>query len=114
MLLINNIAISPIPIVSSTNIDIHNPNSVEAILLKNLLKINFKNIVYKSYNECKVKWNLISDMTSLNENDLIESLIYTSWRIDELLLNCILTDELYFDRRNYFYNNFIINSVRRN
>jgi len=39
---------------------------------------------------------------------------YTSWRIDELLLNCILTDELYFDRRNYFYNNFIINSVRRN
>ena len=55
MLLINNIAISPIPIVSSTNIDIHNPNSVEAILLKNLLEINFKNIICKSYNKCKVK-----------------------------------------------------------
>src|SRR6266511_2469323 len=74
-LLINNVTISPILIISSTNISIHNPNDIEAILLKNLLKINFKNIVYKSYNECKVKWNLISDMTSLNENDLIESLI---------------------------------------
>jgi len=78
-LLINNVTISPILIISSTNISIHNPNDIEAILLKNLLKINFKNIVYKSYNECKVKWNLISDMTSLNENDLIESLIVHSY-----------------------------------
>ncbi len=60
-------------------------------------------------------WNSgVCDAKTLHElTSVLLSTIYdyTSWRIDELLLNYILTDELYFDRHNYFYNNFIINSV---
>ena len=84
IILINNIATSPIPINSFVNIGIHNFNGVEAILLKNLLEINFKNIVCKSYNQRKMEWNLIPDMTSLNENDLIEALIVHSYDADLL------------------------------
>jgi len=78
------VATSPIPIILSTDIGIHNSNDIKAILLKNLLEINFKNIICKSYNKCKVKWNLIPDMTFLNENNLIESLIIHSYDADLL------------------------------
>ena len=54
-LLINNIIAPPIPILSSANSSVHNPNGVEATLLKNLLEVNFKNIVCKSYNQNKIK-----------------------------------------------------------
>ena len=55
-LLINNIVAPPIPILSSANSSIHNPNGVKAtLLLKNLLEVNFKNIVCKSYNQNKIK-----------------------------------------------------------
>ena len=43
-LLINNITAPPISI---TNFNIHNPNGVDAALLKNLLEVNFNNIVCK-------------------------------------------------------------------
>ena len=83
-LLINNIAAPPIPLVSSANFGIHNPNGVEATLLKNLLEVNFKNIVCKSYNQSKMEWNFITDMTALNNDDLIESLIVHSYDADLL------------------------------
>jgi hypothetical protein len=85
-LLINNIAAPPISILSSANSSIHNPNGVEAILLKNLLEVNFKNIVCKSYNynQNKIKWNFVTDMTTLNDNDLIESLVVHSYDADLL------------------------------
>ena len=70
-LLINNIAAPPIPIKSFTNFSIHNPNGIEAELLKNLLEINFKNIVCKSYNQSKMEWNFVTDMTALNGDDLL-------------------------------------------
>ena len=79
-LLINNIAAPPIP----ANSDIHNPNGVEATLLKNLLEMNFKNIVCNSYNQSKIKWNFITDMTTLNSSDLIESLVVHSYDADLL------------------------------
>ncbi|CAH1768856.1 1507_t:CDS:2, partial [Entrophospora sp. SA101] len=52
-LLINKIDAPTIPISSS---NIHNPNGVEAGLLKNLLRMNFNNIVCESYNQNKMKW----------------------------------------------------------
>jgi hypothetical protein len=81
-LLINNIATSPIPFVSSENLSVHNSNGVEAALLKNSLDKYFKNIVHKSYNQCKAEWNFITDMTTLNNDDLIESLIVHSYDAD--------------------------------
>ena len=49
-LLVNNIATaSPIPLVSPENFGIHNPNGVEAILLKscliNILRILFAKVI---------------------------------------------------------------------
>ena len=58
--------------------------SVEATLLKNLLEVNFKNIVCKSYNQNKIEWNFVTDMTALNEDDLIESLVVHSYDADLL------------------------------
>jgi uncharacterized LabA/DUF88 family protein len=81
-LLINNIAAIPIPFASSANFGIHNPNGVEAALLKDLLEINFKNIVCKSYNQSKIEWNFVIDMTTLSDNDLIESLVVYSYDAD--------------------------------
>ena len=84
-LLVNNIATaSPIPLVSSEKFGVHNPNGIEATLLKNLLNKYFKNIVCKSYNQCKVEWNFITDMTALNDDDLIESLVVHSYDVDLL------------------------------
>ena len=83
-LLINNIAASPIPIALSANSNIHNPNGVEATLLKNLLEINFNNIICNSYNQRKTKWNFITDMTTLNNDDFIESLVIHSYDADLL------------------------------
>ena len=71
-------------IKSFTNCSIHNPNGIEAELLKNLLKISFKNIVCKSYNQSKMEWNFVTDMTALNNDDLIESLIVHSYDADLL------------------------------
>ena len=82
-LFINNIATaSPIPLVSPENFGVHNPNGLEAILLKNLLNKYFKNIVCKSYNQCKVEWNFITDMMALDDDDLIESLVVRSYDAD--------------------------------
>jgi uncharacterized LabA/DUF88 family protein len=83
-ILINNIAAPPIPFASSANFGIHNPNGVEAALLKNLLGINFKNIVCKSYNQTKMEWNFVIDMTTLTDNDLVESLVIHSYDADLL------------------------------
>ena len=83
-LLINNIAAPPIPLTSSANFGIHNLNGVEATLLKNLLEVNFKNIVCKSYNQSKMEWNFVTDMTALNNDDLIESLIVHFYDADLL------------------------------
>ena len=80
-LLINNITAPPISIV---NFNIHNPNGVDAALLKNLLEVNFNNIVCKSYNQNKMEWKFISDMTTLDEDDLIESLVVHSYNADLL------------------------------
>src|SRR5207247_2246814 len=84
ILLINNIAAPPIPIKSFTNFSIYNPNGIEAELLKNLLEISFKNNVCKSYNQSKMEWNFITDMTALNGDDLLESLVVHSYDTDLL------------------------------
>jgi hypothetical protein len=78
-LLINNITAPPI---SNANFNVHNPNGVDAALLKNLLEINFNNIVCKSYNQNKMEWKFITDMTALNDDDLIESLVVHSYDAD--------------------------------
>ena len=84
-LLINNIATAPpIPLVLPENFGVHNPNGIEVTLLKNLLNKYFKNIVCKSYNQCKVEWNFIADMMALNDDDLIESLVVHSYDADLL------------------------------
>ena len=49
--LINNIA-------AIINFNIHNPNGVDAALLKNLLEINFNNIVCKVVIRTKLSGNL--------------------------------------------------------
>lgn len=76
-LLVNNITASPISI---TNFNIHNPNGVDAALLKNLLEVNFNNIVCQN----KMEWKFITDMTPLDENNLIESLVVHSYDADLL------------------------------
>jgi len=78
-LLINKVNAPAIPINSS---NIHNPNGVEAELLKNLLKRDFNKIVCESYNQNKMKWNFIIDMIDLIEDGLIDSLVVHSYDAD--------------------------------
>jgi hypothetical protein len=78
-LLVNKINAPAIPINAS---NIHNPNGVEAGLLKNLLKRNFNNIICESYDQNKMKWIFVTDTIDLNEEDLIDSLIVHSYDAD--------------------------------
>jgi hypothetical protein len=72
--LLNTSSIAPIPLFTSNLFSIHNPNGVDALLLKNVLYSQYMTRFAISYNTQKSTWISINDIISLNESDLMESL----------------------------------------
>ena len=73
-LLLNTSDIAPIPLFTSNLFTIHNPNGVDAVMLKNALYSQYMPNFAISYNVQKSTWISINDITALNESDLMETL----------------------------------------
>ena len=73
-LLLNTSDISPILLFVSNLFTFHNPNGINARLLKEALHSHYMIGFAISYNERKSAWLSITDITALNESDLIETL----------------------------------------
>jgi hypothetical protein len=80
-ILFNNIEITPIPYISLNNTSIHNPNGVDATILKTALWENMISFAM-SYNSLKTHWTQFQDITTVNESSLLESLIVHSYDAD--------------------------------
>jgi hypothetical protein len=74
-ILLNTINIAPIPLFTSNLFTIHNPNGVDSVLLKNALHSQYMIRFATSYNAQKSTWISINDLTTLNESDLMETLV---------------------------------------
>ncbi|CAG8618457.1 9822_t:CDS:2, partial [Diversispora eburnea] len=70
-ILLNTNNISPIPLSSA----FHNPNGVDTNLLKQALNLQYMTGFSISYNTQKFNWSSIKDVTTLNEFDLVETLV---------------------------------------
>ncbi|PKC71058.1 hypothetical protein RhiirA1_454002 [Rhizophagus irregularis] len=81
-ILFNNVKITPIPYISSSNTSIHNPNGVDASILKITLWENYMISFAMSYNSLKTHWAQFQDITTANESSLLESLIVHSYDAD--------------------------------
>jgi hypothetical protein len=73
-LLFNTSNVAPIPLFTSNLLTIHNPNGVDAVLLKNALYLQYMPKLALSYNAQKSTWTSIKDIIALDESDLIETL----------------------------------------
>lgn len=82
-LLINTSSnITPIPFFSNNNYSVHNPNGIEASVIKNALVNQYMITFNVSYNTRKSTWNQLPDISTLSEAELIESLIVHSYDAD--------------------------------
>ena len=81
-ILFNNIEATPIPYISLNNTPIHNPNGVDAAILKTTLWENYMISFAMSYNSLKNHWTQFQNITSANESNLLESLIVHSYDAD--------------------------------
>jgi hypothetical protein len=81
-ILFNNVETTPIPYMSSNNTSIHNPNGVDAIILKTALWENYMISFSMSYNLLKNNWTQLQEITTANESSLLESLIVHSYDAD--------------------------------
>ena len=81
-ILFNNVKITPIPYISSNNTSIHNPNGIDATILKTTLWENYMISFATSYNSLKIHWTKFQDITTANESSLLESLIVHSYDAD--------------------------------
>ena len=77
-ILLNTNNILPIPISST----FYNPNGIDANLLKQVLNLQYMTRFSTSYNEQKSNWFTIKDITTLNELDLIETLVVHCYDAD--------------------------------
>ena len=78
-ILFNNVNTTPIPYFSSNNNSIHNPNGVDANILKITLWEDYMVPLGMSYNLLKTHWTWVQDTTTTNESNLLESLIVHSY-----------------------------------
>ena len=82
-LLINTSSnVIPIPFFSNNNHSVHNPNGIEASVIKEALVNQYMMTFNISYNARKSNWNQLPDISVLNEAELIESLIIHSYDAD--------------------------------
>ena len=81
-ILYNNVETTPIPYISSNDTSIHNPNGVDAAILKTTLWENYMISFAMSYNSLKTHWIQFQDSTTTNESSLLESLIVHSYDAD--------------------------------
>ena len=81
-ILFNNVEATPIPYISPNNTSIHNPNGVDATILKTTLWENYMISFAMSYNSLKSCWARVQDTTTTNESSLLESLIVHSYDAD--------------------------------
>ncbi|RHZ76961.1 hypothetical protein Glove_187g6 [Diversispora epigaea] len=77
-ILLNTNNISPIPLSSA----FHNPNGIDANLLKQALNLQYMTGFSISYNTQKSNWSSIKDVTTLNEFDLVETLVVHCYDAD--------------------------------
>jgi len=73
---------APIPFFSANNCSIHNPHGVEAIRIKEALLNQYMTTFSVSYNTRKSTWNQLSNILTLDEAELIESLTVHSYDAD--------------------------------
>ena len=76
IVLFNTSEASPIPYYSDNNLPIHNPNGVDALIIKTALWTNHLISLGKSYNSVKFNWN------NYHEGELMESLTVHSYDAD--------------------------------
>ena len=81
-LLLNTSNIPSVPLFTSNLLTFHNPNGVDATLLKEALKLQYMGRFLISYNAQKSTWLSITDITSSCESDLMESLIIHCYDAD--------------------------------
>jgi hypothetical protein len=74
--------IAPIPFFSSSNYSVHNPNSIEAFIIKEVLVNQYMVTFNVSYNTRKSTWSQLPDILTLSEAELIESLTIHSYDAD--------------------------------
>ena len=92
-ILFNNINTTPIPYISLNQASIHNPNGVDAIILKTTLWEHYMISFAKSYNTLKSCWTWFQDITTTNKSNLLESLVIHSYDIDSFeKYECITND----------------------
>ncbi|RHZ84376.1 hypothetical protein Glove_82g91 [Diversispora epigaea] len=77
-ILLNTNNISPIPLSSA----FHNPNGIDINLLKQALNLQYMTGFSISYNTQKSNWSSIKDITTLNEFDLVETLVVHCYNAD--------------------------------
>ncbi|RHZ81370.1 hypothetical protein Glove_121g14 [Diversispora epigaea] len=77
-ILLNTNNILPIPLSST----FHNPNGIDANLLKQVLNFQYMTGFSNSYNAQKFNWISIKDVTTLNEFDLVETLVVHCYDAD--------------------------------
>lgn len=82
-LLINTSSnIAPVPFFSNNNHSVHNPNGIEASLIKRTLINQYMMTFNVSYNTRKSTWNQLPDVSTIGEAELIESLTIHSYDAD--------------------------------
>ena len=77
-ILLNTNNISTIPLSSA----FHNPNGIDANLLKQVLNLQYMTGFSNCYNAQKFNWISIKDVTTLNEFDLVETLVIHCYDTD--------------------------------
>ena len=81
-LLLNTSNVTPIPLFTPNSFSIHNPNGVDAVLLKDTLNSQYMTRFAISYNARKSTWFSVTDITTLSESDLAEILVIHSYDAD--------------------------------
>uniref|UniRef100_U9ULY4 Uncharacterized protein n=1 Tax=Rhizophagus irregularis (strain DAOM 181602 / DAOM 197198 / MUCL 43194) TaxID=747089 RepID=U9ULY4_RHIID len=78
-ILINYIKTSPVSYNFNSEFNVHNINGVDAGLLNQWLNKKYMNIISESYYQRKTKWNFVKDLTTIDEDNLIDSLVLHSY-----------------------------------
>ncbi|CAB5387234.1 unnamed protein product [Rhizophagus irregularis] len=81
-ILINYVKTSPVSYNFNSEFNVHNINGVDAGLLNQWLNKKYMNIISESYYQRKTKWNFVKDLTTMDEDNLIDSLVLHSYDAD--------------------------------
>ena len=81
-ILFNNTNTVPIPYYSKNNCPIHNPNGIDASILKAVLWEHYMILFANSYNAEKNYWQNIQNIANMSETELVETLTVHSYDSD--------------------------------